>query len=85
GFGGAAFLDRFIDRFGAARLLPRILAAVAAVYAAMVAASGSWTGMVAVVFLWGTMNHFGLNVLIARLTALDPARRGAMMGFYSGV
>lgn len=85
GFGGAAFLDRFIDRFGAARLLPRILAAVAAVYAAMVAASGSWTGMVAVVFLWGTMNHFGLNVLIARLTALDPTRRGAMMGFYSGV
>lgn len=85
GFGAAAFLDRLIDRFGAARLLPLIFLAVAGVYVSMSAASGSYTVMLGVVFLWGLCNHFGLNVLIMRLTALDPARRGAIMGLNSGV
>ncbi|WP_027998933.1 MFS transporter [Sinorhizobium arboris] len=85
GFGAAAFLDRLIDRFGASRLLPVIFLAVAGVYVSMSAASGSYTAMLGVVFLWGLANHFGLNVLIMRLTALDPARRGAIMGLNSGV
>jgi DHA1 family inner membrane transport protein len=85
GFGGAAFLDRLIDRFGAGRLLPIIFLAVAGVYVSMAAASASYPAMLAVVFLWGLANHFGLNVLIMRLTALDPARRGAIMGLNSGV
>lgn len=85
GFGAAAFLDRLIDRFGAARLLPLIFLAVAGVYVSMSAASGAYTVMLGVVFLWGLCNHFGLNVLIMRLTALDPARRGAIMGLNSGV
>ncbi|APG87234.1 transporter protein (plasmid) [Sinorhizobium americanum CCGM7] len=85
GFGCAAFLDRLIDRVGAARLLPLIFLCVAGVYIAMSAASGSYPALLAVVFLWGLANHFGLNVLIMRLTALDPARRGAIMGLNSGV
>jgi predicted MFS family arabinose efflux permease len=85
GFGGAAFLDRLIDRFGASRLLPIIFLAVAGVFVLMAGASGSYAGMLAVVFVWGLANHFGLNVLIMRLTALDPARRGAIMGLNSGV
>ncbi|MCA1407365.1 MFS transporter [Ensifer sp. IC3342] len=85
GFGGAAFLDRLIDRFGAGRLLPLIFLAVAGVYVAMAAASGSYVAILAVVFLWGLANHFGLNVLIMRLTALDPPSRGAIMGLNSGV
>lgn len=85
GFGGAVFLDRLIDRFGAGRLLPVIFLAVGGVYLLMAVASGSYPGMLAVVFLWGLANHFGLNVLIMRLTALDPARRGAIMGLNSGV
>lgn len=85
GFGGAAFLDRLIDRFGANRLLAPIFLAVAAVFALMAAAAGSYAGLLAVIFLWGLINHFGLNVLIMRLTALDPARRGAIMGLNSGV
>lgn len=85
GFGGAVFLDRLIDRFGAGRLLPVIFLTVGGVYLLMGAASGSYPGMLAVVFFWGLANHFGLNVLIMRLTALDPARRGAVMGLNSGV
>lgn len=85
GFGAAAFLDGLIDRFGAGRFLPAILLLVGAIYLAMAAASGSYPGTLAAVFLWGLANHFGLNVLIMRLGALDPARRGAVMGLNSGV
>ena len=85
GFGSAAFLDRLIDRFGAGKLLPLIFLSLAGVYLAMAAVSGSYPALLAVVFLWGLANHFGLNVLIMRLTALDPARRGAIMGLNSGV
>ena len=85
GFGGAAFLDRLIDRFGAGRLLPLIFLGLAGVYVAMAAVSGSYPALLAVVFLWGLANHFGLNVLIMHLTALDPNRRGAIMGLNSGV
>jgi DHA1 family inner membrane transport protein len=85
GFGSAAFLDRRIDRFGAGRLLPLIFITLAGVYIAMAAVSFSYPAMLVVVFLWGLANHVGLNVLIMRLTALDPARRGAIMGLNSGV
>lgn len=85
GFGGAALLDRVIDRFGAGRLLAPLFLAVAIVFIVMAVVSSSYVGMLAVVFPWGLANHLGLNVLILRLTALDPARRGAIMGLNSGV
>lgn len=85
GFGSAVFLDRFIDRSDAGRLLPAIFVAVAAVYAVMAAAAGSYMLMLAAVFVWGLVNHFGLNVLIVRMTALAPEKRGLVMGLNSGV
>lgn len=85
GFGAAAFLDGLIDRFDAGRYLPAMFLAVALVYLGMGAASDSYVLTLATVFLWGLANHFGLNVLILRLGALDPARRGAVMGLNSGV
>lgn len=85
GFGAATFLDGLIDRFDAGRFLPAMFLAVACVYFGMGAASGSYVLTLAAVFLWGLANHFGLNVLIMRLGALDPARRGAVMGLKSGV
>lgn len=85
GFGAAAFLDRLMDRFGTDRLLPFIFLVVAGIYILMSLASGSYAAMLAIVFFWGLANHFGLNVLIMRLTALDPEKRGAIMGLNSGV
>ncbi len=85
GFGATTFLDRWIDRLGPARLLPLFFAVVGAVYLAMTAASASYPALLAVVFCWGMANHAALNVLILRLAALDPGRRGAIMGLNSGV
>lgn len=85
GFGGAALLNRIIDRLGPGKLLPLIFLAVAGVYVAMAAASVSYAAMLAVMFLWGLANHLGVNLLIMRLTALAPSLRGSIMGLYSGV
>ncbi len=84
GFGGAAFFDGAIDRLGARRVMPLAFLSVGAIYAAMALASSSYGLLVGIAFLWGLAVHCGLNALIVRLMALDPARRGAIMGLNSG-
>jgi DHA1 family inner membrane transport protein len=85
GFGAAAFFDSVIDRVGARRALPWALVAVALVYLAFAAASESFGALVAVVFSWGLLNHLGLNALVLRLSTIDPAQRGTVMGLNSAV
>lgn len=85
GFGAAALLDGVVDRLGARRVMPVAYLAVAVVYVAMALVSGGFVGLIVIVALWGLANHFGLNVLVTRLSALDPARRGTIMGLNSAV
>ena len=85
GFGGSMLLDGIADRLGARRLMPLAFLAVAAVYLAFALFAGSTTAVLAIIFLWGLANHFGLNMLIMRLTAIDPAQRGTIMGLNSAV
>lgn len=85
GFGSAALLDGVVDRIGARRVMPVAFAAVAAVYAAFALAGTTFAAVLVIVLVWGLTNHFGLNVLIMRLSSLDPARRGTIMGLNSAV
>ena len=85
GFGTAALLDGVIDRLGARRVMPFAYLLVAVVYVAMAATCGSFGLTIAMVAVWGLANHFGLNVLVMRLSALDPSRRGTIMGLNSAV
>ncbi|WP_376705788.1 MFS transporter [Mesorhizobium sp. ISC25] len=85
GFGAAALLDGVIDRLGARRVMPFAYLLVAAVYVVLAAASSSFHLTIAMIAVWGLANHFGLNVLVMRLSALDPARRGTIMGLNSAV
>lgn len=85
GFGAAALLDRVIDRFGAGRVLPLILLAIGCLYALFVAATGSFRAILAIVLVWGLLNHCALNALVTQLTAIDPARRGTIAGLNSAV
>nr|WIE91092.1 MFS transporter [Mesorhizobium sp. WSM4875] len=85
GFGAAALLDGVIDRLGARRVMPFAYLLVAAVYVAIASASGAFGLLMATIAVWGLANHFGLNVLVMRLTALDAARRGTIMGLNSAV
>lgn len=85
GFGTAALLDGVIDRVGARRVMPFAYLLVAVVYVAIAMASDSFGLTIVMVAVWGLANHFGLNVLVMRLSALDPARRGTVMGLNSAV
>ena len=85
GFGLAVPLDALIDRHGRTRIAPFAFAAVTFVYLAMVPAADSHAALIALCFFWGMANHVGLNLVVGRLTALDEARRGAILGLYSAV
>ncbi|UVK44183.1 MFS transporter [Mesorhizobium sp. AR07] len=85
GFGTAALLDGVIDWLGARRVMPFAYLLVAVVYVAIAVASGSFGLTIAMIAVWGLANHFGLNVLVMRLSALDPSRRGTIMGLNSAV
>ena len=83
GFGLAALGDGLIDRLGARRALVPAFAALVGVYAAMTLGAPAFAAVVALAFAWGFANHFGLNLIVAGLSAIDPARRGAILGAYS--
>uniref|UniRef100_UPI0025D5EFD0 MFS transporter n=1 Tax=uncultured Nitratireductor sp. TaxID=520953 RepID=UPI0025D5EFD0 len=83
GFGGAVLLDRPVQRLGVRNLLPFVFALVAAIYLLMVWGSHNFAILLGVAFVWGLANHLGLNMLIVRLSAIAPARRGAIMGLNS--
>lgn len=83
GFGAIAPLDRLIDRHGPVRAGPIVFALLVCVYALLAVVSGTTTLLLAVCVLWGAANHLGLNLIVGRLTALDPAQRGAILGLYS--
>ncbi|WP_163265993.1 MFS transporter [Chelativorans alearense] len=85
GFGAAAFLDGLEKRVAPQMGLPLAFLAVALVYLLMAMENGAYGAILALAFLWGLANHLGLNLLIVRLTALEPARRGAIMGLNSAV
>ncbi|WP_144224496.1 MFS transporter [Mesorhizobium amorphae] len=85
GFGAAALLDGIVDRLGPRRVMPFAFLAVGAVYLGFALAGDSFLAVLGLTFLWGLTNHFGLNVLIMRLAAIDPSRRGTIMGLNSAV
>jgi predicted MFS family arabinose efflux permease len=85
GFGAAALLDNVVDRLGAKRVMPAAFLATGTVYVGMALLGGTFTAVLIAMFLWGLANHFGLNVLIMRLSAIDPERRGTLMGMNSAV
>jgi len=85
GFGVAAFGDRLIDRFGADRLFPRVLSGVALIYAAFLPAMATYSTLLALAAAWGFANHFGLNILVLRLSEASPNGRGAVLALNSAV
>jgi DHA1 family inner membrane transport protein len=85
GFGGATLLDNFVDRVGAKRVMPIALLGAAAIYVGMALFGGTFTALLVAVFLWGLANHLGFNALIIRLSAINPARRGTLLGLNSAV
>ncbi|SHG32886.1 MFS transporter [Cognatishimia maritima] len=85
GFGLAMFFDRYLDRVGPKRAMAVIFAALIVLFAVAYQIVHSYTLFAALMFIWGIINHFGLNMTVNRLNQLDPSQRGAIMGLNSAV
>lgn len=83
GFGIAAFGDRVIDQLGVSRVLPWAFSALAVTYGLLALGAPSMHALIAISLIWGLMNHFGLNLIVAGLSAINVEKRGAILGAYS--
>lgn len=85
GFGASTLLDPLLDRLGPRKAGVPLFALTILLYLAMAAASGDYTALLLVAFVWGITQHLGLNLCVGRLVALDPAQRGAILGLNSAI
>lgn len=83
GFGLAVMADPLLDRLGLARSTAPVFFVISLTYASMVAMAGVFHWFLMISVAWGVFQHLGLNLVVARLTALDPSQRGAIMGLFS--
>lgn len=85
GFGLATIFDSLIDRHGADRVALWVFLLLIATYFALSASSAHFVGLVSLCFIWGAVNHVGLNLVVGRLAELSDSQRGAVMGLNSAV
>lgn len=85
GFGCAIFFNGIVDKVGVRRLTPLVFLAAAAVYFTLAVTCGYLGSVLALMFVLGMINHFGVNLLIMQLTAISQKNRGLLMGMNSAV
>ena len=85
GFGLAVLLDPVLDRLGLARATPPVFLGVTASYLLMMVWADSYVLLLGLAVLWGICQHLALNLVVGRVTLLDPGQRGAIMGLFSTV
>jgi DHA1 family inner membrane transport protein len=83
GFGVAVFADGLLDHAGTHKATKPVFAAITVLYCCLALVSSNYILLISVAFFWGIAQHFGLNLIVARLSALDPTKRGAIMGLNS--
>ncbi|MBL1436277.1 MAG: MFS transporter [Rhodobacteraceae bacterium] len=82
GFGLATFFAPLIDKLGRQTAL-RLGLLLAAGLLACLSLPSTFVALLPLVFFWGWVNHFILNMIVVGLNALAPANRGAVLGLYS--
>jgi len=85
GFGAAMLLDPVLDRVGPRRGLIAVFTVLALFYTAMSRGAEDYRVLAAMMFVWGAIQHLGLNLTVGRLSMLDASQRGAIMGLNSTV
>jgi len=85
GFGSAILMGGLVNRVGVRRMLSTALFWVAAVYLLLGAIGSGLAAVLCLLAALGFGNYYGINLLIVRLTAIDPAKRGTIMGLHSTV
>ncbi|MCT8160732.1 MFS transporter [Pseudoruegeria sp. SHC-113] len=85
GFASAMLLDPLLDRTGPRRGLAIVFSLLAVFYVIFASQMGHYAALPGFAFVWGILQHLGLNLTVSRLTAIAPAQRGAIMGLNSTV
>ena len=85
GYGLGVFGNSIIDRMGVDRTMPWFYVILAAVYAGLAIGAPWYGALIVASFLWGLFNHFGVNLIVTSLSAIDPTRVGALLGLNSAV
>ena len=63
--------------------MPWCFISIAAIYAMLGPGADTYFFLAAASLLWGSANHFGLNLIVAGLCVIDVKRRGAILGLNS--
>lgn len=85
GFAGTSLFDGVLDRLGPMRVGRVIFCVLLFVYAGLAFASQAWMSLLLMSFIWGGINHFGLNILIGQLNAAGAEYRSTVLGLNSAV
>ncbi len=85
GFGLASFLNRHLEMLTLRATGVLAFAGLSVVYLLMDLSANAFVLLLPIAVIWGLFQHFALNMVVERLTSLEPTRRGAIMGLNSAV
>ena len=85
GFGVVSPLDKWMDKYGAKNSAACVFSMLFFIYIGIGVTAGSKYTILCLCFIWGALNHLALNLLVAKLSAISPPQRAAIMGLYSAV
>lgn len=85
GFGVASFVMGAVERSGLRRAFPSSFAALAVIYAVLGPLTGTMVPALAVAFVWGVVNHIGVNLIILMLSRRGDGARTVLMGLHTTI
>lgn len=85
GFALAVVFNRYLEMMTLRRLGVFAFGGLSLTYLLMDTLSMQFTLLLPVCVVWGVFQHFALNLVVDRLSSLDPEQRGAIMGLNSAV
>lgn len=83
GFGLASLLNRHLEMMSMRRTGVFAFGGLTFCYMLMELSAHSYVWLLPIAIIWGVFQHFALNLVVERLTSLDPFRPGAIMGLNS--
>jgi predicted MFS family arabinose efflux permease len=85
GFGLASFLNHRLEMVSLRTAGVLAFAGLSVIYLLMDLSADAFLLLLPIALVWGVFQHLALNMVVERLTDIDPFRRGAIMGMNSAV
>ncbi|WP_409526391.1 MFS transporter [Nitrincola sp. MINF-07-Sa-05] len=85
GFGLASFVMAAVERSGLQRAFPLTLAGLAVIYCGVGPLTDTMATALPVAFVWGIINHIGVNLIILSLSRHGEDTRATLMGLHTTI